>query len=1073
VHQNQKLVEERIERVLNERITPAVHSATTPVTLRAWQVPDEPVPVAEALVQTYDPFEIGQPWGRAWSTWWFEVLGEVPADWAGHTVELVLDPGFIGDWPGNQAECLVHTPDGVPIKGIHPRNTYVRLHDEAAGGEAVHFFVEAAGNPDILVNEFVPTAYGEKSTAPTEPIYRFRTAQLAVFEHEVWGLRFDVEVLYQMMKELHQDDPRRHEVLRALERSLDVLRLDDIVGTAAAAREVLAPVLASPAVPSAHTLSGIGHAHIDSAWLWPIRETKRKTARTFSNVLTLAKQYPDFRFACSSAQQYQWVKENYPTVFEGIKQAIADGTWYPVGSQWIEPDGNLPGGEAMVRQITHGLRFFADELGVETHGVWLPDSFGYTASFPQIAKLAGLEWFLTQKLSWNQTNTFPHHTFWWEGIDGSRVFTHFPPIDTYNSTLEAEELHHAVRQFREKGAATRSLVPFGYGDGGGGPIREMMERQRRVKDLEGSPRVEIEHPDEFFAKARAEYEDAPVWVGELYLELHRGTFTSHAREKRGNREAEHRLREAELWWTTAAVRTGAAYPYAALDRLWKLTLLQQFHDILPGSSIAWVHRENEDDYRRSLAELDLLIEEALVAVASPGSVVNAAGHDRVALVEDASGVAAALVAVPGSGVAPLVAVDATSPVVVTRASSGGATVENGLVRIVVDERGLITSIVDLRHDRELVPAGRAANLLQLHEDLPNAWDAWDIDAHYRHSRTDLVEADAVEIVEEGPLRVTVRVERSFGRSRVEQFVSLVADDARVHVRTELDWREDEKLLKVSFPLVLHAQHHSAEIQFGHVRRATHTNTSWDDARFEVMAHRWVHVEEPGYGVGLTNSGSYGHDITRTVGETGEVETEVRVSLVRAARSPDPVQDIGHHRFDYALVPGATIDEVVRAGYEQNLPVRVVGAGRGGATFVLGAGAGSTAGAGHGASTTAEVPPASDVSASSTTSAASTPSTSSAVGGLVSLSGEQVRIESLKLADDETGDVVVRLYESTGARAGTRVDAHFDVTRVTEVDVLERPLTEAMPSALRFAPDATGADLTLRPFQVVTLRLHRA
>jgi alpha-mannosidase len=1025
VHQNLTLVEERIHRVLTERIVPAVYSARVPVALAAWMVPDEPVPASEALAADYAPFAVGDSWGRAWSTWWFEVTGRIPTEWAGRTVELLLDPGFQGDWPGNQAEALVHTPDGVQVKGIHPRNHYVRLADEAAGGELVHFFVEAAANPDILKNDFVPTAYGSKKTAPETPIYTFRTAELAVFEPEVWALQFDVEVLYQLMKELPETEPRRHEVMRALERALNVLRLDDIVGTAAAARAELVDVLSRPASASAHRLSGIGHAHIDTAWLWPIRETKRKTARTFSNVLALAEQYPDFRFAASSAQQYAWVKERYPHVWEGIKAAIAAGQWIVVGSQWVEPDGNLPGGEAMVRQITQGMRFFRDELDVETHGIWLPDSFGYTAAFPQIAKLAGLDWFLTQKISWSQTNKFPHHTFWWEGIDGSRIFTHFPPIDTYNSTLEGEELHHAVRQFRDKGVATTSLVPFGYGDGGGGPIREMMERQRRVESLEGSPRVEIEHPDDFFARAEAEYPDAPVWVGELYLELHRGTFTSHAREKRGNREAEHRLREAELWWTAAALK-GAEYPYAELDRLWQGVLLQQFHDILPGSSIQWVHEQNEEDYALALAELDRSIAEALEAAGLSGAVVNSADHARRSLALDATGTPLALVETPALGVASLTPVAPAHPVRAERVGDD-IVLENGLVRVRVDARGLVTSIRDLGANRELVPEGRAANSLRLHQDLPNAWDAWDIDAHYRHTFDDLDTADAIELSIDGDLRARVLVTRTFGTSRLTQTIAVNADDVRVHFGVDLDWNEREKLLKASLPFVVHAHHHSAEIQYGHVRRATHTNTSWEDAKFEVMAHRWVHVEEPGYGIGVTNDATYGHDITRTVGASGEVETEVRLSLVRAANSPDPVQDAGHHTFAYAVHPGADIAAVVASGYEQNLPLR------------------------RPAAEGAAVEPWS----------------------VLRSTNEGVRIEAVKLADDRSGDVVVRVYEALGRRAATTLVPGFDVASVAEVDLLERPLGEDMARSRHLAHEGDAIALELRPFQVVTLRLTRA
>lgn len=1033
MHQNQKLVEERIHRVLTERITPACYSARTPVTLSAWEVPDEPVPVAEALLATYSDFAVGTPWGRPWSTWWFQVKGAVPAEWAGRTVELVVDPGFQGDWPGNQAEGLVFTPDGVPVKGIHPRNMYVPIADVAAGGEQVHFFMEAAANPDILKNEFVPTVYGEKSTAPADPVYTFATAELAVLEPEVWALRFDVEVLYQLVKELPTTEPRRHEVLRALERSLDVLLLDDIVGTAAAARAQLADVLARPANASAHVLSAVGHAHIDTAWLWPIRETKRKVGRTFANVLALAERYPDFRFAASSAQQYAWIKERYPDTWRGIQAAVERGQWFVVGSQWIEPDGNLPGGEAMVRQLTQGLRFFERELGVTTKGIWMPDSFGYTAAFPQVARLAGVEWFLTQKISWNQTNEFPHHTFWWEGIDGSRIFTHFPPADTYNSTLEGEEIHHAVREFREKGKATTSLVPFGYGDGGGGPIREMMERQRRVADLEGSPRVQIESPDEFFARAKAEYEDAPVWVGELYLELHRGTFTSHAREKRGNRLVEHRLREAELWWTAAALG-GADYPYDAFERLWQTTLVQQFHDILPGSSIAWVHRENEEEYGQSLAILDELLGHALKHLEADGAVVNAADHARVGLVLDEHGDPAGLVSVPGHGLASFEPLDPAQPVVAER-DGDDVVLRNDLVRVRIDGRGLVTSILDLRADRELVPAGRAANLLQLHQDLPNAWDAWDIDAHYRHTVRDLVEVESIEVVEYGPLRARVEIVRAFGASRVTQRISLHADDARVHLEVELDWHEGEKLLKASLPFVVHAQHHSAEIQFGHLRRPTHTNTSWDDARFEVVAHRWVHVEEPGYGIGVVNAGTYGHDITRSVGDDGQVETEVRLSLVRAAKSPDPTQDQGHHVFAYAVVPGASVSDAVAAGYEMNLPLRLA--------------AGTAAGPGAFSAVRRAEP-----------------------WSVVSSSDPGVRIEAVKLADDRSGDVVVRVYEALGRRAEATLTAGFDVADVAEVGLTERPLTEAIPRARSLDVAGRAITLGLRPFQIVTLRLAR-
>jgi alpha-mannosidase len=666
----------------------------------------------------------------------------------------------------------------------------------------------------------------------------------------------------------------------------------------------------------------------------------------------------------------------------------------------------------------HGKRFFLDEFGIECQGVWLPDSFGYTAAYPQLARLAGMRWFLTQKISWNQTNKFPHHTFWWEGIDGSRIFTHFPPADTYNGTLEGSELAHAVRNYADKGGGTRSLLPFGHGDGGGGPTREMLERARRVRDLEGSPRVEITSPDAFFAAAQGEYPDAPVWSGELYLELHRGTYTSQARTKAGNRRSEHLLREAELWAAGAAVHAGFAYPYDELDRLWKVVLLHQFHDILPGSSIAWVHREAEATYAAVRADLEAIIAAAAGALLGDGDrpwALNAAPRDRAEIVAGPDG-AATQVLVPAHGAAPLTAsAEAPRPVRV-----GDGWLDNGLVRVELDPDGLLTSVRDLVAGREVLAPGARGNLLQLHTDLPNHWDAWDVDRHYRRKVRELTAADAVTVVEQGPLTGSVRVERSFGSSRITQTVRMTAGSRRVDVLTEVDWREQERFLKAAFPLDLHADRTAAEIQFGHVHRPTHTNTSWDAARFEVYAHRWVHAGEPGYGVALLTDSTYGFDAGRTTRDDGGTTTTVRLSLLRGPRSPDPQADQGLHRFGYSLLPGATIADAVAGGYALNLPLRVVTGG------------------------------------------------TSAPEPLVTAEGDGVAIEAVKLADDRSGDVVVRLYECLGGRASARLRTAFPVAGVQLTDLLERPLEVPPP-----ASDADGSvPVTLRPFQVLTVRLVR-
>ncbi|WP_328758856.1 alpha-mannosidase [Streptomyces sp. NBC_00271] len=1010
MHDERRRIEERVARVHDQRIKPAIYAASVPFEVEAWQAPGEPVPFEEAAAAPYKPFAMDTPWGPPWGTTWFRMRGSVPADWTGKRVEAVFDLGFVGDWPGNQAEALVHLPDGVPLKAVNPQNQYVPIAHPAAGGEEIHYLVEAASNPDILANDFAgPTPLGDRLTAGDKPLYTFKRADIAVLDENVWHLDLDVQVLRELMLELGELDPRRHEIMIALDQAMDALDLDDISGTAAAARAVLAPTLAKPAHASAHTLSAAGHAHIDSAWLWPIRETKRKTSRTFSNVTALAEEYEELVFACSQAQQYEWVRDNYPHVWERIKKAVADGNWAPVGGMWVEADGNLPGGEALARQLIHGKRFFIEHFGIETKGVWLPDSFGYNAAYPQLAKLAGNDWFLTQKLSWNQTNKLPHHSFWWEGLDGTRIFTHFPPVDTYNVEFSGKEMAHAVRNYQDKGRGTTSLAPFGHGDGGGGPTREMMERARRLASLEGSAKVRVEHPDAFFATAREEIPQDQVWSGELYLELHRATYTSQARTKQGNRRSEHRMREAELWATTAAVNApGYSYPYEKLDRLWKTVLLHQFHDILPGSSIAWVHREAEAEYARVAKEVEAITAEAVAALGTGETrVFNTSPVDRAEVVRTSVGIPM-YAEVPAGGSALLDAAEPPRPVTVE-----GRVLDNGLVRVELAEDGTLTSVRDLTADREVL--ADKGNLLRLHSDLPNYWDAWDIDKHYKNRYTDLLDAESVTVVEDGPLLGALKVERAFGKgSRIVQTITVRAGSRRIDVETEIDWHEAEKILKAAFPVDIRAPHSSAEIQFGHVQRPTHTNTSWESARFEVYGHRWVHIAEPGYGVAVINDSTYGHDVSRTVREDGGTTTTVRLSLVRAPRVPDPEADQGKHRFTYALLPGASIEDAIAEGYALNLPLRVA----------------DSAG------------PAEPV---------------------VSVDGEGVTIEAVKLADDASGDVVVRLYESRGGRGTGTLRTGFPLAGAQVTDLLERPLTTA-------DTDGNTVAVVLRPFEVRTLRL---
>ncbi|MGW1124430.1 alpha-mannosidase [Streptomyces sp. NPDC002526] len=1004
MHDDRSLVEARLKRVLDERIRPAVYPESVPLDVAVWNAPGEPVPVAEGLAGPTEPIAVGDRWGAPWGTSWFKVSGTVPEAWAGRTVEALLDLGFDENMPGFQCEGLVYRPDGTPVKGLNPRNQWVRVGAPVAGGEEVLLHVEAASNPVILdYHPFLPTQLGDKETAGSEPQYTLARMDLAVFDEDVWNLVQDLEVLGELMQELPVEGARRWDLLRAVGRALDAVDLQDVSGTAAAARAELADVLATPAVPSAHRISAVGHAHIDSAWLWPLRETVRKVARTTSNMTALLEDEPDFVFAMSQAQQFAWIKEHRPEVYAKVKAAVAEGRFVPSGGMWVESDTNMPGSEAMARQFVHGKRFFLDEFGIENDEAWLPDTFGFAAGLPQIIKAAGSKWLLTQKISWSQTNKFPHHTFNWEGIDGTRILTHFPPVDTYNCSMKGSEIAHAATNFKDKGVAQHSLAPTGWGDGGGGTTREMIAKAARLRSLEGSATVTWETPTDFFTKAEAEYTNPPVWVGELYLELHRATLTSQAKTKQGNRRSEHLLREAELWAATAAVRTGFAYPYEQLDRIWKTVLLHQFHDILPGSSIAWVHREAEKTYAAVAEELTGIIDAAQRALAGDPAggralVFNAAPHARGG--------------VPSGAAATAATAESTRS---TPREGGGHVLDNGLLRVEIDGRGLVVSAYDIAADRETVAPDAAANLLQIHPDFPNMWDAWDVDAFYRNTVTDLTDVDELAPVENG-----VRIVRSFGASKVTQLLTLEPGAKRLDIDTEVDWHETEKFLKAAFPLDVHAERYASETQFGHFYRPTHTNTSWEAAKFEACNHRFVHVEEPGWGVALVNDSTYGHDVTRTVRDADAgTTTTVRVSLLRAPRFPDPETDQGVHRFRHALVPGAAIGDAVREGFRVNLPERRVTGER-------------------------EVAP------------------------LVGVDNDAVVISAVKLADDGSGDVVVRLYESTGGRAKVNLATGFPAAGVVATDLLERPLTDApVPES-----DGEGVRLSLRPFELVTLRLTR-
>ncbi len=1009
MHDDRTIVESRIERELWERLLPHLHDATLPLTVEAWHAPGEPVPHDHALAQDYAPFAVGQQWGRPWGTTWFRCTTDVPADWVGSRLELVQDLGLQSGrgirGAGIQAEGQVWLR-GAPVQGVHPRRTSVPLPEARAGQLVVH--VEGAANP-VIGPGYQPTPMGAWDTAPDRPIYRLKRAELALRNDDVYHLLLDVEVLQGVMHALDLRDPRRAHLLRTLERAFNAIDVRDVAGTAAAARDLLAPALATPARSSALHVVGVGHAHIDSAWLWPLRETVRKCARTFASATRLMDDQPDYHFVCSQAVQYHWMEERYPALFERIRERVARGQFVPVGGMWVEADMNLPSGESILRQFVHGQRYFESRFGIRCREVWIPDVFGYPASLPQIFAAGGCERFITQKLSWNKQNRFPHNTFWWEGLDGTRVLTHFPPVDTYNAEVVGEEMAFSQSNFQDHGWSRVALMPYGYGNGGGGPTREMVERAHRMGDLDGVPSLELGSSERFFELLDAELAagaPAPVWRGELYFEMHRGTLTSQLGTKLGNRRCERLLREAELWWAVGgAVPTEVA---AELDELWREVLLQQFHDILPGSSIAWVHADAEAAFARVAARLEELLAAATARLALPAgpTVLNAATRARTEVIEhDGKPV---LVDVPACGHAPLVARPSDDTVTTTE-----HTMANGALCVHWDLDGTITSIIDVRRGRELLPEGRPITF-ELAPDQPVEYDAWDLESWTRGLGAPLAGDSDVTWLRRGPLMGEVRVGRRVGTgSTLAVTYRLAAGSDRLDLDIDIDWHEHERLLSLMVPLDVRADTAACDIQFGVVQRPTHASSPWDAAKFEVCAHRFVDLAEPSFGVAVVNDGRFGHSL---------FDGGVRVSLVRGARYPDPEADQGRHRVTSGILPhGPGLHDVLAAAEAMNVPLRVV----------TGGGAG--------------------------------PIDGDPVGPFVEIDHPGVQLSAVKRADDGSGDLVVRLYEACGDRSSVTVRLARPVKAAQRANALEEP-DEGLDVA-----DGIVV-LTLRPFELVTLRL---
>jgi alpha-mannosidase len=983
-----------------------------------------------------------------WGTWLqnfiLRTTFTMPEDWdPRHPTALHLPLGEAGDFSHPEALAYI---DGIAYAACDKHHQEIQLKAEWLDGSA-----------HLLALHGWTGMGGSTKGDPYTKLYMRQCALVQIHQPTRDFIALS-RIALETAQSLDLNHPTRSGLLSALNDAFialetrDPLDCDTFYESVEPATKVLKSGLENLGMPMDVVVHATGHAHIDVAWLWTLGQTRRNSERTFHTVMRLMEKFPDYHFTQSQPQLYQFIKEDQPALFESIKDRVKEGRWELIGGMWVEADCNLSGAESLARQFLLGRTFYREHFGKDAESpiLWLPDVFGYAWALPQLIHQAGLKYFMTIKIGWSQYNRLPYDTFLWQGIDGTKILTHFSTVpefnssfaSTYNAMANAKEALGTWQNFQQKELHKDLLMAYGYGDGGGGPTREMLENINVMKKFPALPQVKQSSVKEFFESITPQIESRmmPTWNGELYLEYHRGTYTTQSRNKRANRKSEFLLHDAEFIASYASLITNYQYPITEFTDAWRLVCLNQFHDIIPGSSIGPVYEESQQQYAQITQDVTQLRDDALAVIADqldgdvllvnatsftqPGLIFVPNGSSQqftrdgkpvpVQLVE--SGVWADVGELAPYSVTALQATEENQSSSILDRPTSTVTLENAFIRVEFNADGDITRIFDKQAGREVLAPNAIANQFQAFEDRPSHWDAWDIEIFYDDKMWPAEPASSMEWVEYGELRQTIEIKRTIMHSAYTQRISLSHNSPRLDFDTHITWNERHILLKVAFPVNVLSPLATYEIQWGNVQRATHHNTSWDWARFETCAQKWVDLSEGDYGVSLLNDCKYGHDIHDHV---------IRLTLLRSPTKPDPMADFGEHEFKYSLYPhmGAWNEETQREAYLLNDPILVY--------------------------------------KSKVESKASAGSVSS-LQSLISSSSPNVIIETVKRAEDGDG-IIVRLYESQRKRGPVQLRVGFAVEAAWETNLLEENETE-------LSVENDSILLDVRPFQIMTIRL---